>query len=132
MARLIIDVDTIVVSLSPAERLEAMHGDVIVRRSAVTRARAVPDGMAEVRGVRAPGTAIPGVSKVGVWRNRTGVTFAVCHGRRPAIVIDLADAPFDRLVVTTDDPATIASGLVEPPPATPDAQRGTKGDPIHP
>jgi hypothetical protein len=123
MAHLIIDVDTIVVSLSPLERLEAMHGDVIVRRSAVTRARVVPDGMAEVRGVRAPGTGIPGVSKVGVWRNSAGRTFAACHGRRPAIVIDLAGAGFDRLVVTTDDPAEIVSALIGPPPATPDAQR---------
>ena len=33
-----------------------------------------------------------------------GKTFAVCHGRRPAIVLDLVGSTYDRLVVTVDDP----------------------------
>jgi len=104
MANLIIDDHTVVVSLSTAEKVEALHGDVIVPRSAVTRTRVVPNGMAEVHGVRAPGTSLPGVIMVGVWRSKTGATFVACHGRGPAVVIDLDGAQFDRLVVTVSDP----------------------------
>jgi hypothetical protein len=111
MANLIIDDHTVVVSLRATEKVEALHGDVAVPRSAVRRSRIVPDGMAEVHGVRAPGTALPGVVMVGVWRSETGATFAACHGRGPAIVIDLDGAPFDRLVVTVGDPEHVQRSL---------------------
>ena len=104
MAKLIVDDQEITVSLSAVEKLEALHGNVTVPRSAVARVRTVPDGMVEVHGLRAPGTGLPGVIKVGTWRSRKGKTFAVCHGRRPAIVLDLVGSTYDRLVVTVDDP----------------------------
>jgi hypothetical protein len=111
MANLIIDDHTVVVSLSAMEKVEAFHGDVTVPRSAVVGSRIVPDGMAEVHGVRAPGTSLPGVIMVGVWRSGPGATFAACHGRGPAIVIDLDGAKFDRLVVTVGDPEHVQRSL---------------------
>jgi hypothetical protein len=39
------------------------------------------------------------------------VTFAVCHGRRPAVVLDLAGQPYDRIVVTVGNPDEIVSRL---------------------
>lgn len=104
MAKLIIDDQKVTVYLSAVEKLEALHGNVTVPRSAVAQVRAVPDGMAEVHGLRAPGTGLPGVIKIGTWRSRKGRTFAVCHGRRPAIVLDLIGSSYHRLVVTLDDP----------------------------
>jgi hypothetical protein len=104
MAKLLVNDREVTVSLSAVEKLEALHGNVVVPRSAVARVRAVPDGMVEVHGLRAPGTGVRGVIKVGTWRSREGNTFAVCHGRRPAIVLDLVGAPYHRLVVTLDDP----------------------------
>jgi hypothetical protein len=65
MAKLIIDDREITVSLSAVEKVEALHGDVVVPRSAVAQVRTVPDGMVEVHGLRAPGTGFPGVIKVG-------------------------------------------------------------------
>jgi hypothetical protein len=41
---------------------------------------------------------------VGTWRDSDGVTFAVCHGRRPAVVLELAGQPYDRVVVTAENP----------------------------
>jgi hypothetical protein len=111
MADLIIDDRVVVVSLSAMEKVEALHGDVTVPRSAVTGTRIVPDGMAEVHGIRAPGTGLPGVIMVGVWRSGTGTTFAVCHGREPAIVIELDGAQFDRIVVTVGDPEQVQRAL---------------------
>ena len=104
MAELLIDDESVTLVLSVGERVEAFHGDVKVPRSSVVRVRQVPDGLEEIHGVRAPGTALPGVVMVGTWRASGSVTFAACHGRRPAVVLELAGQPFDRLVVTVDDP----------------------------
>jgi hypothetical protein len=112
MATLIIDDDTITVSLTATEKVQALHGDVTVPRFAVTEVRTVLDGMAEVLGLRAPGAGLPGVMKVGTWRSREGTTFAVCHRQRPAIVLHLSGAKYDRVVVTLDDPEHVMRALV--------------------
>jgi hypothetical protein len=104
MADVVVDDDQVTIALSPLEKVQALHGDVTVPPSSVVSARVVPDGMRELQGLRAPGTGFPGVIMVGTWRSRDGVTFAVCHGRRPALVLDLQDAPYDRIVVTVDEP----------------------------
>jgi hypothetical protein len=111
VANLLIDDETVTVALSLAEKVEALHGDVTVPRSAVVRVRTVPDGMDEVRGVRAPGTGLAGVIMVGTWRAAGAVTFAVCHGQRPAVVLELAGQPYDRLVVTVDNPEDAVASL---------------------
>ena len=110
VARLRIDDWSVTVSLSAMEKLEALHGNVTVPRTAVVGARGVPDGMAEVHGLRT-GTGLPGVILVGTVRDSGSVTFAVCHGRRPAVVLDLAGQPYDRIVVTVANPDEIVSGL---------------------
>lgn len=115
MAQIGITDSEVTVSLSVAEKVEALHGDVTVPRSAVAGAQAVPDGMVEVHGLRMPGTGLPGVIMVGTWRGPDGVTFAVCHGERPAVVLDLKGASYDRLVVTVDDPDATASELAPTP-----------------
>jgi hypothetical protein len=111
MAKLLIDDDAITVSLSTTEKMEGVRGNVTVPRSAVVAARVVQDGMAEVQGIRSPGTSLPGLVMVGTWRQTGRTTFAVCHGRRPAVLVDLKNAPFDRLVVTVDDPEQALAAL---------------------
>jgi hypothetical protein len=104
MAELKINEESVTLVLSVGERMEAFHGNITVPRSSVVGARRVPDGLAEVHGIRAPGTTLPGVVMVGTWRATGSVTFAACHGRRPAVVLNLVGQDFDRLVVTVDDP----------------------------
>jgi hypothetical protein len=48
---------------------------------------------------------------VGTARDGDSVTFAVCHGRAPAVVLDLAGQPYDRIVVSVANPGEIVSGL---------------------
>ncbi len=109
-----IDEVTVTVALSCSEKIEALHGDFTVPRTAVVRARAVPDGLAEVHG-QYMATGWPGVSTAGTVRDFARdfdmVTFAVCHGRRPAVVLDLADQAYDRIVVTVGNPDDIVSRL---------------------
>lgn len=104
MANLLIDEGSVTVTLTTAEKFEALHGDVLIPRSAVRGVRVVQDGMEEVHGVKMPGTGFPGVVMVGTWRDSGGVTFAVCHGRRPAVVLELTGHPYDRVVVTVENP----------------------------
>jgi len=104
MADLLINAASVTVVLSAAERLESVHGDVSVPRSSVVGARQVPDGLAEVHGMRARGTMFPGVVMVGTWRESGSVTFAACHGHRPAVVVELAGQAYDRVIVTIEDP----------------------------
>jgi hypothetical protein len=111
MAELLVNDDVVTVSLSAVEKAEALHGDVQVPRAAVVSARTVPDGMEEVHGLRLPGTGFPGVIMVGTWRDDERSTFAVCHGRRPAVVLELTGQPFDRIVVTVDNPDEVIARL---------------------
>ena len=111
VASLLIDDRTVTVSLSAVEKMEALHGDVTVPRAAVVGARAVPDGMAEVHGTRI-GTGWPGVILVGTVQGSGSVTFAVCHGRRPAVVLDLAGQSYDRIVVTVENPDEVVRRLI--------------------
>jgi hypothetical protein len=111
MAKLVINPETVVVSLTGLEKVEAFHGDLTLPRSAVRSARAVPNGMDEVRGVRAPGTVLPGTLMMGTWRNADAVTFAACHGRKPALVLELADHVYGRVVITVDDPQAAVAAL---------------------
>jgi hypothetical protein len=111
MAKLLVMDDVVTVSLSAIEKAEALHGDVSVPRTSVVSARVVPDGMDEVHGLRLPGTGLPGVIMVGTWRDRERVTFVVCHGRRPAVVLDLTGQRYDRIVVTVENPDEAVASL---------------------
>jgi hypothetical protein len=108
---MLIDETNVTVELSTAEKLESLHGDLTLPRSAVQTARAVPDGMAEVHGLRAPGTGLPGVLLAGTFHDHGTSTFAVCHRRSPAVVLELTGEPYDRLVITLDDPQAAVARL---------------------
>jgi hypothetical protein len=111
VANLVITGDTVTVAMSMAEKAEAVHRDLTFPRSSVTRVRAVQDGMAEVHGVRMPGAYFPDVIMVGTWRTPHGSTFAICHGSGPAVVIDLQGEPYDRIVLTADNPQEAVARL---------------------
>jgi hypothetical protein len=104
MARLRITEHTVTVVLSLVEKVESMHRNVTIPRWAILGARAVADGMAEARGRPGLGTEVPGVVMAGILSQHGARTFVICHGRRPAVLIELSGQSFDRLLVTVDDP----------------------------
>jgi hypothetical protein len=111
MAKLLVTDDAVTVLLSAVEKAEAVHGDVSVPRTAVVSAQVATDGMDEVHGLRMPGTGLPGVIMVGTWRAKERVTFAVVHGRRPAVVLELTGQRYDRIVVTVENPEEVVASL---------------------
>ena len=110
MAKLIVSGDVITVSLSAMEKVETLKGNVSFPRAAVMSARAVPSGMAELQGMRV-GTGLPGVIAAGTWHQGGQVTFAVCHGNGPAVVLDLAGQQYQRIVITAGDPQEVLASL---------------------
>jgi hypothetical protein len=110
MAHLLITDDTVTIDMSRGEKFEAAHGDQTFPRSAVSGVRTVSDCMAEVRGLKWAGTELPGI-RVGSWHDAGRVTFAVCHGHNPGIVIDLTDSKYDRVVLTVENPEEIMTRL---------------------
>ena len=117
MARLEVDGDRLALRLTTAEHLESAHGDLVVPRSSVASVRVTEDVWSELRGIRAPGTGLPGVIAVGTRRGSFGKDFAVVHGTGRGVVVELTDQPFSRIVLTTPDPEEVVTRITAPGPA---------------
>jgi hypothetical protein len=111
VATLVVEGSEVIVKMAEIEKFEAVHTDVHVPLSAVRAVRVVDDAWPELRGIRAPGTGIPGVIAVGTRRGSFGKDFAVVHGKEMAVVIDLDGASYARLIVTTPDATNVAEAI---------------------
>jgi hypothetical protein len=109
VADLHVEGDELVLHLSRREKAEGFHGDIRVPQAAVSAVRVVEDPWVELRGMRSPGTGLPGVIAVGTRRGAFGKDFAAVHGKGPGIVVELEGADYGRLVITSDDPASVAA-----------------------
>jgi hypothetical protein len=102
---------TLTVRLTRFERFFGLLHDLEVPRAAVRSAELVPEPIDEMRGMRAPGLALPGRRKVGTWR-RPGERTLVCVRKgQPAVRIRLDGARYDTLLVGSDDAAALADTL---------------------
>jgi hypothetical protein len=90
--------------MSPLEHAGALHGPVRVPLSAVTAVRVVDDPWPELRGLREPGTGVPGHLMLGTCRGDFGKDFCAVYQHRPTLIIDLAGAEFARLLVSLEEP----------------------------
>lgn len=104
MVALTIESGEVAVELSLLEKLGAMHGDLHFPRSAVRNVRVTSTPWNELRGMRAPGTGVAGVIMLGTMRSLVGKDFCAVYRRRPAIVIELEDQPYQRLILSTPQP----------------------------
>ena len=112
MATLTVEGPELVVGLSWLEKLGALSGGVRVPLRAVRSASAEPDPWAALRGIRAPGTGIPGVIAYGTRRYSGGRDFAAVLDHRPAVRVDLGEgSPFARLVVSVSDADGTAAAI---------------------
>jgi len=114
MAHLLITDDVVTIDMSRGEKLEAGHRNQTFPRNAISGVRAVPDCIAEVHGMKGVGTGLPN-TMVGTWHDHGRVTFAVCHGHSPGVVIDLANSKYDTVVLTVENPEDIVARLSAPP-----------------
>lgn len=114
MARLLLHSDRLEVVLSTAEKTLALRREnIIVPRSSIRSATLTDDPWIWVRGIRAPGTAIPLTLAVGQWKFHGGKDFLVLKGTKPSVVIDIADEEFARVIITTKHGMELVSKLQE-------------------
>jgi hypothetical protein len=111
MATLIVEGSDLVIKMSELEKFEAVHPDIRVPVNAIRAVRVVEDAWPELRGIRAPGTGIPGVIAVGTRRGSFGKDFAVVHGRERAVVVELEGASYARILSTTPDADNVAAEI---------------------
>ncbi|GAA2644626.1 hypothetical protein GCM10010399_93200 [Dactylosporangium fulvum] len=111
MGTVTLDADRLRVRLSVAEKVGGLHGDLDIPRDAIVSAEVVEDGLAAVKGLRAPGLAVPGVTKIGTWLGRGSRRFAVVRRGLPALRITLRGQRYDTVVVSTPDAAALAGAL---------------------
>jgi hypothetical protein len=111
MGRLNVEGEDLVLNLSGWEKLEGFHGNIRVPVSSVRDVRCSDDPWSELRGIRAPGTGVPGVIAVGTRRGGGSRDFAAVHGQGPAVVVELEGADYGRFVVTEEDAESAAADL---------------------
>src|SRR4051812_352575 len=107
MATLRREGDELVVLLNDLEKIGGLRSGPRVPLSAIRDVRVTDNPFRELRGLRAPGTGIPGVIAVGTWRYRGGKDFAALYRGSPAVVVELGGADFNRLLVSAHDAATV-------------------------
>jgi hypothetical protein len=75
---------------------------------------ATPDATiaSEPKGIRGPGAHIPGVLVAGTFHQKDGLVFWDVHDAAKAVVIELEDEKYQRLVIEVDDPRGTAE-LIE-------------------
>ena len=111
MARVVTSGEMVTLALTRVERLEGFRSDIVAPVASVRAVRAVDDLWSELRGIRAPGTGIPRVIAVCTCRGSFGKDFAAVHGRAAGVVVEFDGEPFQRWVVTVDDPGRVAGEL---------------------
>jgi hypothetical protein len=109
MATLAVDGNHLVVQLSALEKIGALRGNISVPLASVRVVRVSDTPWSELRGIRAPGTGLPGVISLGTRRAPGIHDFAAVYGGRPALVVEMIGASFDRIVVTCADAAEAAA-----------------------
>lgn len=95
--------------LSRWEKTGALRGDIVVPRDSIRSVRVALAPLDEVRGMRMPGTHVPGRVTLGSFRGRNRL-FAAAYNR-PGVVIELEGQAYGRLVVSVDDPQRVAADL---------------------
>lgn len=111
MTSIAVSDDALTVRLPLLSKIAGLLGNQVIPRSAISSADVVIDGLAAVRGIRAPGLAIPGRRKVGTWRGRGARRFVDVRRGQPALRLRLQGQRYDELLIGHDDAAALAARL---------------------
>jgi hypothetical protein len=104
MARVSIAGDDLIVDVEGLDQLWALKSRLTVPLANVRGATADPGIVREPRGIRSPGTHVPGVIVAGSFYAEGERVFWDVHDGDKAIVIELGEGTYARLVIEVDDP----------------------------
>ena len=102
MAKVIESANQLQLKLSVLEKIFALHGDIWVDKSLLTKKVMVenPWRREVIKGFRAPGAAIPFVVLLGTMRNRGGKDFTAIYNRRAVDIYEFKHSAYKRWIVT--------------------------------
>ena len=113
MATINVEGDKLVVTMEGADKLWALRSRLDIPLAHVSDVRADATFARDHRydGVKAGGARIPGVLTAGTFRQHGDWVFWDLHDPDRAVVIDLTDERYARLVVGVDDPPTTVARI---------------------
>ena len=102
MARVVETANQLQLKLSMLEKIFALHGDIWVDKSLLTKKVMVekPWRPSVIKGFRAPGAAIPFVVLLGTMRYRGGKDFTAIYKRTAVDIYEFKDSAYKRWIVT--------------------------------
>jgi hypothetical protein len=104
MARVSIAGEDLIVDVEGLDKLWALKSRLTVPLANVRGATADPGIVHDPKGIRAPGTHVPGVIVAGSFYTEGERVFWDVRDSDKAVVIELGDEKYARLVVQVDDP----------------------------
>ncbi|GAA3441624.1 alpha/beta hydrolase family protein [Planomonospora venezuelensis] len=113
MATMTVTGGELVLALDRGEKVAGLHGDIRVPLTAVRDVTVVENGVAGARGLRSPGLAVPGRTKVGTWRRPGNRAFVTVRRGVPAVRVSLSGAGYDELLVGDEHAAELAGRIRE-------------------
>ena len=114
MASVIREGNELILKLSFWEKLGALNSSPRTSLDSIEKIEFIDQlwGSSTLRGVRAPGTAIPYVVLLGTLRGRGYKDFVAMAGRGEGVVITLKSGPFARWIFTLRQPKSEISALL--------------------
>ncbi len=102
MATLVVEDGQLTIVLSTWEKIGALiRSDVSVPFDSIVSAQRLDDARDGIRGLRAPGTGVPGRLALGTWRTAKTTDFVAVSRSDAGYLIELSGQRFDRLVVSS-------------------------------
>ena len=109
MASIISTRDHLHIALGTGEKWAALHwSDLLIPWSDVDGVQEVAEPFRLVRGLRAPGLALPWRTKIGTWRQHGRKIFAVTSSGVAGVRILLHGNEFEEILLSRPDPAATA------------------------
>jgi len=114
MAKILKIGNELTLELSFWEKMGALHLSPRTTIASIARIEFIDQlwGSSTLRGIRAPGTALPYVVLLGTLRGRNYRDFVAMKGRGEGVVITLKSGPFARWIFTVRQPKSEISGLI--------------------
>jgi len=112
MASLRVHPDRLEIHLTRAERTLALRrDDLVVQRENIRSVAITDDPWIWIRGIRSHAVEVPLVLAVGTWKFHGGKDFLAIKAKRQAVVIDLVDEEFTRVVLSTSHAVDLIASL---------------------
>ena len=104
MANIIDHGSEIELSLSIREKIAALHGNLIAKKSDLISRKVIenPWRSGLLKGVRSPGTGIPFYLLLGTMRYKDGKDFTIIYRNKPVEVFEFKSGPYKRWIISKE------------------------------